>query len=246
MNVGKLKRVAIKEFKRSPGKTGFLLVMIPVALYFCVPLLLGVVKKKSSPSSGAAAVGVAAEKAEFVLPAATNAIVLPSKVELSWVEVARSLANDLLATPAGVPAIARNPFAAKHQEKNDEPIAAVEGDEPEEPFVGPETEAELKASIDQIGETSNPIRALGLELNATVVGQRSRLATINGKSYKEGETIPVIIDSGEAADAVTAVSLELAHVERRFVVLKMDGVEHSLQLRNDDPRDATVVKSRGE
>jgi hypothetical protein len=58
--------------------------------------------------------------------------------------------------------------------------------------------------------------------------------------------IPVIIEAGEAAAAATTIQLQLAHVDRRFVVLEMDGHQHRLQLRNEVPNDAIVVKSRSE
>ena len=238
MNVGKLKRVAIKEFTRSPAKTGFLLAMLPVALYFCAPLLFGALKK-SSPVTGGIPAGKVSQQAAFVLPASTKQVATPQQVEQGWVEVARSLANDLLAMPASIPFDARNPFSRSGQDETDE-SPAVEDDER---VVSSDTEAE---PVDRTVVTRNPIRELGLELNATMVGPRSRLATINGKTYRQGETIPVIIDTGLAAGAATTFPLELSHVDRRFVDLEMDGQRHRLQLRSEVVKDAIVVKSRPE
>jgi len=181
--------------------------------------------------------------ASFVFPESTKAIATPSRVGQGWVEVARSLENDLLAVPTGIPANARNPFAVRYKDKIDESLAAVEDDER---VRRPETEAESAEGVDRTVVASNPIRELGLQLNATMVGQRSRLATINGRTYREGETIPVIIDTGLTAGAVTTMPLELARVDRRFVVLEMDGHKHRLQLRNEVSKDAIVVKSRPE
>ncbi len=242
MNVGKLKRVAIKEFKRSPAKTGFLLAMVPVALYFCVPLLFGALKK-SSPSTGAAAVAAVPENASIVLPAATNAVGTPSRVGPSWVDVSRSLESDALAMPAGIPASARNPFAAIKPEKIDMSVAAAEGGDPNN---RPNPESQSAEPGDNPIVASDAIRALGFRLTATMVGQRSRLATINGKTYKQGETIPVNTDPGMAADAMATVPVKLAHVDRRFVVLNMGGHEHQLQLPEKLPQDAIVVSSRPE
>lgn len=243
MNVEKLKRVAIKEFKRSPAKTGFLLLMIPVALYFCVPLLFGALKK-SSPSSGAAAVAAVPQNASFVSPAATNALVTPSRVGPSWVEVSRSLDGDALAMPAGIAASARNPFAAIKRKKIDKSVAAAEGGAPDQE---PNAESESAEPVEKaIAAANDPIRALGFRLTATMVGQRSRLATINGKTYEQGETISVSPDPGIAADAMATVPVTLKSVDRQFVVLEMAGHEHQLQLPNELPRDAIVVKSRPE
>ena len=123
MNIGKLKRVAIKEFKRSPAKAGILLAMLPVALYFCLPLCVGALKKHST---SAAAVAPDSKNADFLLPAATEKVTTPSRVRQGWVEVARWLENDLLAVPVSIPMDARNPFAALGQEKNDESLTEVE------------------------------------------------------------------------------------------------------------------------
>ncbi|MBI2478064.1 MAG: hypothetical protein HYV60_05275 [Planctomycetia bacterium] len=149
----------------------------------------------------------------------------------------------MFAKPVGLPSNVRNPFVAVGVEKNDESVAVVEGDER---VVGSESEEEPESSVDQAVVTTNPIRDLGLELSATMVGQRSRLATINGKTYEEGEMIPVIIEAGSRPDEVTVLQLQLAHVDRRSVVLRMAGQEHLLQLRNEVPTDAIVVKPRRE
>jgi hypothetical protein len=242
VNVGKLKRVAIKEFTRSPAKTGILLAALPIALYFCVPLLFGALKK-SSPSNGGSGLAKVSNSAAFVLPASTKQVATPRRVEQGWVEVAHSLANDLLAVPASIPSDARNPFFTRGHDLADELLASVYEDER---IVLPGTKDELAKPVDQTPVARNPIRELGLELNATMVGQRSRLATINGTTYGQGETIPVIVDQGMAAGVVTTVPLEVAHVHRRFVVLKMDGYQHRLQLPDEVTKDAIVVKSHPE
>lgn len=239
MNVGKLKRVAIQEFKRSPGKSGILLAMLPVAFYFCAPLLYGAIKK-SSPLTNASTVIDSSRKADFVRPAATEPAT-SGQVQRGWVEVERWLENDLLATPVGLPSNTRNPFAAIGQKKKDESLAVSAADER---VVASEREEELGNSVDPAAVTSNPIRELGLELSATMVGQQSRLATINGKTYREGETIPVKIEADMRPDQAAMLQIQLTHVDRRFVVLQLDSHQHRLQLRNELPNDAIVVKSR--
>jgi hypothetical protein len=215
--------------------------MIPVALYFCIPLLFGAIKK-SSPSTSATSEVDNVKIASFVLPAATKNAATPSRMQRSWVEIASCLENDLLAMPAELPINTRNPFAAIGQKDEDESLTV----EDDERVVGSEIEVGSEDLVDRTVVTSNPIRDLGLQLNTTMVGQRSRLATINGKTYEQGEMIPVIIEAGEAAAAATTIQLQLAHVDRRFVVLEMDGHQHRLQLRNEVPNDAIVVKSRSE
>ena len=218
MNVGKLKRVAIKEFTRSPAKTGILLAMLPVALYFCVPLTLGTIQKSSPATSPAEKV---VKQAAFVLPASKDQAATPQRVERRWIEVARSLADDLLAVPARIPVEARNPFLARGRE-----VALTDS-----------------KKDDRTRVARDPIRELGLRLNATIIGQRSGLATINGKTYRTGDTIPVVIDADLPTGAVTTVPLQLSEVGRRSVVLQMGGHLYRLQLRSEEMKDAIVVKS---
>lgn len=239
MNVGKLKRVAIKEFARSPAKTGILLAALPVALYFCVPLLFGA-GKKSAPAIGEHAAATVSKPADFVLHTKANEEAPPSPSAIGWVAAARALDNDLLAVPAII-ADARNPFAAIVQDKNDESSDA--GDVGEQ-VAQSETEQESEKSINQNAVAINPIQALGLQLTATMVGQRSRLATINGKTYEEGQ-ISVKIDPGVPGGPEITVPMKLK-VDRRFVDLEMGGYRHRLQLPTEVSRDAIVVKSRPE
>ena len=243
MNVGKLKRVAITELKRSPAKTGILLAMLPVAFYFCVPPLIGVLKK-SSAEKNVNASSVAAQ-ADFVLAATPPSTAAPQQQSRqSWMEVAKWIEHDLLAVPAGIPLDARDPFASNRNGAETELLAATEDDER---VVLEETDLEVtEQAVESTAVTTNPIRDLALDLNATMVGQRSRLATINGKTYEQGDKIPVIIESDAADDAVTEIELQLSVVARRFVVVEFAGHKHRLQLRNEVPTDAIVVKSRRE
>lgn len=218
--------------------------MLPVALYFCVPLFLGGMKKKSSSEANAPTAVDAANGADFVLPAATNTIATPSPTTPGWVEAAGWLAIDMMAIPTEIPASTRNPFAAIVREETNEPTTVdVANDERVEES---QTDESLVEHVQEVVAAANPIRQLGLQLNATMVGRRSRLATVNGKTYEEGETIPVVIDAGAGSDVQTTLQLELDHVERRFIVLRLNGQQHRLNLPNELPKDAIVVKPRSE
>ena len=237
MNVGKLKRVAIKEFTRSPAKTGFLVLMLPVALYVCVPLLLGSQKKPN------ATVANPAKPADFVLPAAANAPRAVEAAQSSWVEVARWLAVDQFTLPTMIPADVRNPFiAAKEPEtKADQELVATTDDERIE-LVDEDSQPPEVVEEDVTGD--NPIRKLGLKLNATMVGRRCRLATIDGRTYEQGETISVLVEGDAKPDPATELRLELVQIERNFIRLRMDDHEQCLYLPNELPKDAIVVKPR--
>lgn len=235
VNVGKLKRVAIKEFTRSPAKTGFLVLMLPVALYFCVPLLFGSQKKSTAAATDPA------KPADFVLPAAVDKVASVETAQDSWVEVARWLADDRLAVPAPIGADARNPFVVAIPIESEQTIVAATDDEQ---VRSADIETQVMEIVEEEVTTSNPIRELGLQLNATMVGRRARLATINGKTYERGETITVIIEGGAVPDLEAELQLELAHIERSFIVLRMDEHQHRLYLPNELPKDAIVVKPR--
>lgn len=243
MNVGKLKRVAIKEFKKSPAKTCILIGLLPVALYFCVPLFLGTGKTSAVavPTPG---------KADFILPTPNPKATQQNPGPKSWVSVASNLDSDLLALPAALPKKSRNPFAWLVTEvPANEAEADVEQND-EEPGLTQEELQKLEQQRDALAKSRDPIAELELQLNATMVGKRARLATINGKSYEQGESIHVMIiesimgSTNEEEEQVTNKELKLLHVDRQFVVVEMDGKQHQLQLRNQIPKDAIVVKPR--
>ncbi len=243
MNVGKLKRVAIKEFQRSPAKTCILIGFLPVALYFCVPLLLGTGKTSTAelPTPG---------KADFILPTANPKATKQSSGSTSWMSVASTLDNDLLAVPTTLSKESRNPFAWLVADEPASETVVDEQQHEEEAGLTQEELQKLEQQRDALAESQDPIEELGLQLHATMVGKRSRLATIKGKSYEQGEAIPVMIvervmgSTSEKAEQVTNRELKLLHVDRRFVVIEMDGKQHQLQLRNQIPKDAIVVKPR--
>lgn len=218
--------------------------MIPVAMYFCVPLLFGAVKKKSSSPIKPSTAEASSIAENFVLPVAKITGAQHPKT-LSWIDVLRRLENDSLAAPAGIAIDARNPFAARVVASPDKSLAEDEG---ADGVKQRDAEPERKAFAKLPAAKTNPIRNLGLQLNATVVGRRSRLATINGEMYEEGETIPVIIetDSESGTDSSEEMELELARIDRRFVLLKMGDFQHLLPLQDDIPYDAIIMKSRSQ
>ena len=61
--------------------------------------------------------------------------------------------------------------------------------------------------------------SLGLTLTGVALGSRRSTATINGKAYREGETIKV---NAQGKDA-TPLTFRLARVERYGVVLERGG-----------------------
>ncbi len=174
--------------------------------------------------------------------------------------VAGFLDNDSLALPTTVSGDTRNPFVRIAMP---EPVvlAVVEGQATDEEQTAEEEagltqeELEMQEKRELLAQARNQLKDFGLKLNATMIGRRSRLATINGKSYEQGEAIPVMIieDVANSADAFQEQATEiheqftekevmLLHVDRRFVVVEMDGQRHRLRLKNEIPKDAIVIR----
>jgi hypothetical protein len=208
VSLQKLQRGLLREFKRSPAKSCVLLAMLPVAVYFIGPLIW---KKGKPGKSPALAVVPVASKA-----VASAAMVNPPAI--SWQNLVQKMASDSrmrTAPPLGL----RNPFqsATNILSINAEDETKAISDQETVPEVGKLRQKEL-----------NP-EEIGLRLTATVVGSRVRMATINGKPYRENARIDMLAGENESSDAA-ASQFVLKTVDRKFVVLEHNGKLYQLKL----------------
>jgi hypothetical protein len=202
MNPGKLKRVAIREFKRSPAKACVLLALLPVAAYFIGPLVW-----KKIPDSRARAVAAASGPE---LP--TNAPAQPIVPATDWWLLAEQMARDARMR-AAPPRTMRNPFRLTE--------TPVENTTADADAAGAETEQRTESGIEQFS----------LRLTSTIVGQRLRMATINGKPYRENAIISFPPGESRAADGEAgSPKIVLKTVARKFVVLEHGGKLYQLNL----------------
>ena len=211
MNWGKLKRTIERDFKRNPAKTGVLLALLPLAMYFIGPLCWKMLPKKGPETASVGTIALAPANSVSQLP---NATTTAKKDTARWHDVATQIATDTRMTSAALGGL-RNPFEGEGNLTIN--LAARETEIATEP-----------ASDDQ--ETSRP-EDFGLQLTATIVGKHVKLATINGKQYRENAKLPILHGSDSAATAANANSAFIVkRVAKKYVVLERKGKLYQLQL----------------
>jgi ABC-type ATPase with predicted acetyltransferase domain len=222
VNVTKLQKTLVKEFKRSPAKSIVLILLCPVALYFITPVVRGMLPKSNKPASAAVA-DVPAEAASFLLRTTEPAEVEPEKT--NWREVAKWLESDQLSKPVHAFTADRSPF-----------VDLVEAEpEVEEEDIEQEQVAQPKP------KTVHDIFKEGhLQLTMTMLGRQRRLATINGKVFAEGDVVPVEVKSGSGKPEL--FNLTLKQVDRRSVELTFNAETFQIELPERTPADAIVIR----
>lgn len=212
MNSARLKRILEREFKRNPAKTCVLLALLPVAAYFILPLVWQPFAggKPSGPSVVQASIApVAAVTADANVPG-------PTVSEKSWHQVAGSIAADPRMKAAPVMGL-RNPF--------ERDLSALQA-------AAAEQKEQAQEPVEVRPQPRRP-EEFGLQLSATIVGSQLRLATINGRQYRENSAVAIPQDhSGQEGTQLspTANSFMLKTVTKKFVVLEREGKLYRLPL----------------
>lgn len=205
MGLEKLVKRLRREAGAHPKKAAALGILVVVAIYCWAPLLKGWV---SSSASGGLAAGAVAASAPVALDAPRLALTntqdgnTPEKaVAYSWEEVVKWMEQDPRSRPPRDLGGRRDPFRAVKAVVAERETKRSE--EPPKPILTP----------------SN----LGMTLSSTLVGPGERLAVINGKVYREGQTIEVAKDGRKA-------TFKLVEVHGRRVVLRHQNEQVELAL----------------
>lgn len=202
----------IKQLRReaaaNPKKAAVLGILLVVALVYWAPLVRGwvvgnalaqkVVTEKPPSAVGIVSPGV---------PGATSPA-KPSQEKTAtytWEEWDKWIQQDPRTNPAKDLLGQRDPF---------HPI--------QQPVVQKEIKEVKKTRVEPVRVKLTPA-SLGLQLSSTMVGPSPRLAVVNGKVYREGESIVVSKDGHK-------VTLTLAEVHARKVVLSSQGERFELSL----------------
>ena len=230
MNAAKLKQAIIKEVSRSPGKTVVLIALLPVAAYFCFPLFKRFLPTRSA--EGAATSTVVDSMPPLLLPAATA----PAPMEQAlpdWRQVLNWIATDQLAAPTPLTLAARSPFQLP---------AAPDGPEASQAEMEQEKDSRAESN-GEVEQASNVVtlQDLDLKFTATIVSGNIRLATINGRVLREGNTFRAKGQGDEATGAAWEVSG--VKIGRRTVVLQHGNETAELSLPPDLPENAVLVKT---
>ncbi|QDU94765.1 hypothetical protein [Lignipirellula cremea] len=198
MNIEKLGKKLSREFSRNKRKSILLLLMCPVAVYFWAPLVSpyffgkqpkkAVAKLHQELTAGAPAIAHADRSRA---PQAS-----PSAPTLGWRQIVQMLEHDERLSPAPAHTDNRNPFSQPE-------LAIVE----ETTEVATQAQAAEWESLKNTLDESAAELAAGLELSATFVGPRDRVAIIDGYAYREQELIELDIPSNAAVAALPLAAL---------------------------------------
>jgi hypothetical protein len=217
MDIAKLKKQLLREAKANPKKAIALGLLTTVAVWFWVPLVAGGLgdsgeeKPKSEPSAAGddpMALAPPSWREAMQQSVAGSGEPETETPDIPWKQLAEWREQDPKTLPVIAPVVKRDPFQPPPSRLAEARLAEAEAEEePEpEPIVEPEFTPE----------------DAGLRLSSTLVSRRNRLALINGKTYRVGDTVPVA-NSKEEADATTS-SQSATEPEPRpgFVVVEID------------------------
>jgi hypothetical protein len=229
VNTASIGKQVVAELKRSPKKAAILGSLLVVAVWFWAPLIQGWLpggsSKKEAPEKNIAA-NTEETTATTTAPQGKD----KTNKQDSWRKVAKRIAADRRKKPAELPDSAyTNPFGLV------EPVAVAAMDEGEEQDDDEEQEEAAAELAKEVEITPN---SLGLTLTGTLVGRRARLATIGGRTYRQGEMLRVRRNAtaGESVEPSAAIGDEPAiafvvhRVDVNSVVLAQGNKKYELRL----------------
>ena len=209
MKLEQFKKKVIKEFVKSPAKTVVLIALCPVALYFVVPLCL----PKSQVNESQKIKVIASNDVPAATPLTNVSSPLPLRTGPTWQQLDRWIESDWRRTPATVSASQRNPFQP----------TVIEG-------AAVETVTEPEPQVVSTAMSQEAFAAMGFKLSGTLVGRKTRSATINGKLFMEGtpvtESEPIVL---------------LKHVGMHHAILELNGQPFRLE-RHAAPSHGADIK----
>jgi hypothetical protein len=198
VKLGKIRRVLAKEFARSPAKSGLLLALLPLAAYVVLPLW-----RTTQPSATGGRARTVPESA------VARTEVVPQSRNSGWRRLSDWMEHDRWMSSADLSPRGRDPFQFA-------PDMALAQDED----IVDEDEVARGSDPGSEGEPS------GLVLSATLLGGRTRLATINGRTYRERDAL-----QSEADGTTGRAPWIVSQVASRHVVLAREGKEYMLRLQ---------------
>lgn len=209
MSPDKLVTTLKQELVRNKKKSAILGVMCLVALYFWAPLAWSwiapggdesdssTIHEESIVGVGQSAPTPEATVGSFAPASAAGTGRTTRRRELPWQELLQMIENDERMASAVLADSSRDPFAA----------AGTAGDLTLDVASSPqEVAAQQDADVAQLTQ--------GLELTGIVYGPRLRLATINGKTYREHDTLEF------GALPASGVAAELADMEDEIAAIR--------------------------
>ena len=216
-----------RDMAANPKKAIALALMVVVALYFWAPMLWGYVSPKKGKKSGNAAVNLILE--DDPIEEGTQGGAKP-KSSYPWDKVRKLAAADPRMKPASFRRSWTNPF----RKEAPAPIAGT--DDP------------AKAAAAELAQDIDPVKA-GLKLTSIVMGEKTRSATISGKTYREGQMVPkrgkTPAEKSDTAAAAAGPQFELIKISRSRVELARNGKTYTLDMQRPELAQGEVTITRG-
>ncbi len=213
MKLEKLGKTFAKEIKRSPKKSAILGLMCLVALYYWIPLFYGFFGGDSDDGESIAGanqqtVVVAQSAAVRSQPSTGNEV--NKQPRIHWDKIVHWMEQDPRRQTAHLAPEQVIPFRVASQ------------------LVVQQQQAEQDAAAATTKLVITPQEG-GLELNSTLVGPRSRLAMINGRTYRLEDRIRA---AKEAAETTAGEELwyTLVEIQPRRILLERKGKQFELKI----------------
>jgi hypothetical protein len=203
VNIQKLGKQLRREIVTNPRKAIFLGILIVIGLYFWMPFPRSEqIHGEASSKSGVATQNML----KAPEPTTSSGGQLAGNTEkkstrYSWKEVVKLMGNDPRTLPA-------------------EPLTINK-----DPFQGPKETLAKEVTEEQIGAKLPPITpaSLGMTLTSTLIGTKSGLARIGGRTYELGQIIELEKDGRK-------YKFILAEIQDRRVLLEMEGEQYELNI----------------
>ena len=224
MSTGKLGKKLLTELKRNKQKSAILAVTALVALYFWVPLARKMMFGAKPAAAPATVVQAAAPVSTTNVPTLLDGSPLTPATETKqgWDMLATWMEQDRYMQPAAVSDELFNPFAERIDPaaRNAADLTVTLATAAGAASVAAHA-ADKNLALNIAEEQKQDGAKLGLALQATIVGRRKRLATINGFSYAEGSAVEVFHAAAKSADDEPGPAI-LSEVNRGYVLLRYD------------------------
>jgi hypothetical protein len=188
-----------RDAKANPKKAALLGLMVLVALYFWAPLVwqwIGPAEGGQRPSAPVA----------LILtddPAEPGQRLARSQTAFRWDKVQQRISSDPLMASAVWDAAWTDPFASR---------TAAAGT--------------AAATAEAPGADGRSAEEAGLILTSVLIGGQRRTATINGRTYTEGELV-----GGGAGARPMSTPFRITRVEHGMVEMERDGATYRLEMR---------------
>lgn len=210
VNLDKLTKQLRRDVTANPKKAALLGLMVLVALYFWGPLVWKFVAAKQSKQRSAA------DMASLILIDDPIEAVQPGKsrgvTKFRWDKVRQLIRQD------------SRMFSAKFDSGWIDPFGKADTDKREAMVETPPDDSAVAAAA-AAAQAIDP-KDLGIVLGAIMIGPRTRVATINGESCREGDIVTITAKG----DATSTFEFRVHRIAKQSVQLEANGRIFALEL----------------